>query len=194
MEFLMSKRMLIALALLSLCTGALAAELEGSFTATIKPRATGHSFGGAVTSETFKVVLGERDAQTLATFTATAKMAKLTTFKKKRDQEMLDHFNAAEHPDITGKVTGFPLETLAAATEEKPVMLPFELGFAGGEVKMEAAVTSYTKAADGQIEFDTAFTVSQKACGCEPISMALVMSVKDEVPVRAHFTLKPKKP
>ena len=190
----MKTRILTALTLIALGLGARATEMEGSFTATLKARATGHSFEGAVTSETFKVTLAEKDAQTIASFTATAKMANLTTFKKKRDKEMREHFKADEHPDITGKVTDFPLDTLTAATAEKPVMLPFELGFAGGKVKMEAAVTSYKKAEDGQIDFDTAFTVSQEACGCEKISMALVMSVKDEVPVLAHFTLKPAKP
>ena len=119
-----------------------AAELEGTFVSNLKARATGHSFKGAVTSETFKVTLAEKDAKQVASFTAVAKFAKLTTFKAKRDREMLEHFKADVNPDITGTVKDFPLDTLAAATAEKPVMLPFEFTFAGGKVQMEAAVTN----------------------------------------------------
>lgn len=167
-----------------------AQPLEGTVVTEFKGSATmGHKFNGAVTSRTFRVEFHEAAGKTLADFTVESEWSALTTFHKKRDKEMREHFRTEEHPLITGAVKDFDWSTLAVA--EPPAAIPFEFSFAGGKVPMTASVSQYKAAPDGTVSFDAAFTVSQKACGCEPITMMAVMKVHDPVPVIAHVTLRP---
>ncbi len=191
----MNARLSALLASLALATAAHAATpLEGTCVSALKIAATGHKFEGAVTSEVFKVNFSEVNGQTLADFTVKASMANLTTFHVKRDRVMREHFKAEEHPTLSGEVKGFAWSTLAAASATKPVEIPFTFSFGGGTAPLKAAVTRYEAKPDGSVNFDAAFTVSQKALGYKLIRMMAVMTVKDEVPVTATFTLKPAAP
>jgi hypothetical protein len=164
--------------------------LEGTVVTEFKGSATmGHKFTGAVTSRTFRVEFHEAAGKTLADFAVESEWSALTTFHKKRDKEMREHFKTDVNPLITGTVKDFDWSTLSVA--EPPAAIPFEFAFAGGKIPMTASVSQYKAAPDGTVTFDAAFTVSQKACGCEPITMMAVMKVHDPVPVIAHVTLRP---
>ena len=171
-----------------------ATPLQGTCVATLKIAATGHKFEGAVTSEVFQVTFSEVQGKTLADFTVEASMSKLTTFHDKRDREMREHFKADAHPKLSGQVKGFDWATLAAASAAKPVEIPVTFSFGGGSAPIKAAVTRFEAKADGSVQMDASFTVIQTSLGYKRIRMMGLMTVKDEVPVSARFTLQPVSP
>lgn len=169
-----------------------AAAQEGQCVATFDATASfGHDFNGAATSKTFAVTYEGTAPGSLVSFTVDTDFDEVTTFHKKRDKEMREHFHADEHPSIQGRVSKFPVATLKGATGTAPVELPFEMVFMGVTNALTATVTECTTDASGGLGFTAGFTFSHKAFGVKPKSMIGLFKVKDPVEVQTRFTLPP---
>lgn len=148
----------------------------------------GHDFSGAATSQPFSVTMETSDEGPLLSFDIVTPFEEVTTFHKKRDREMREHFHAETYPQVMGRVTRFPLRKLVAAKDLETVPLPFEFAFMGQTNRMEAVVHDVQSDAGG-LHFTADFNFSHKAFGVKPKSMIGLFKVKDGVEVSTRVDL-----
>ena len=109
----------------------------------------------------------------------------LSTAKKGRDAEMYKMFRLPEFATAQGAVRGFDL---AAARAGGGVALPFDLTIIGVSQSLTGKV-DHVQASDGQLAFDADFTIDMKSFTLKPKVLLGLFRVRNEVPVRAAFTL-----
>ena len=183
------KKMLVLTALLGIVAlTAPAATWQGtcdiSFTVT---ETMNRKFGGTGAAEASPVDVAANGAVQAATWKMEVQPGKLSTKKEARDKEMHKMFRLPEFASATGEVKAFDLATLskeAGATNQ----LPFTLTIIGTSQELTAAVTN-VKDDGSKLTFDADFTIDMKAFGLKPKVLLGVFKVRNEVPVRASFTL-----
>lgn len=174
---------------------AVASESEGVCTSTFEAHASfGHDFSGASTSKTFTVRFEDVADDPKISFLAETSFDEVTTFHKKRDKEMREHFHAETFPTISGAVQGFSMKTLSGAQGSETVEMPFSMVFMGVTNVVNAHVSNFQHPDGGITSFDATFTFSHKDFQVKPKSMIGLFKVKNDVFVKSHVEIQPAKP
>lgn len=177
------------LASVLMASGVCAETLKGQGEATFSVKATGHTVHGTVALEPFEATVTEIDGDRVVSLEVEAEVLKMTTDKKKRDDEMYHVLNEESHPMIHGEASNISLAALKAGGED-PVMVPFTFKLAGVAVQKEAEVLKVTESDEG-LEVSVGFDVSQQEHFLTPIRKFGFLKVKDTVNVEVHITLAP---
>lgn len=153
--------------------------LYGSVASEFKVKATVDSFTGKALSEPFVVQPGD-DA-----IKVTFEIAKMETGKKKRDEEMMHMFHAAEFPQISGTAAAGELLDLSPGDEaELPVTVVMH-----GVIKEVVAKVSAVAVTDGGRTFDLEFPLTLSDFDLKAPSVMKIIRVNNVVQVVAHVTL-----
>jgi len=145
-----------------------------------------HGFSGTVNNVPLKVqVTGSEGAEKLSMST-TVTIKNLTTDNNKRDKEMWKMFGYGDHPLMTVKVSGAPLDT-AYPSGNKPGKLPVTLVVQGKTTQVTGTTHNLKETAKGG-SFELRMDLSLEDMGLKA-PQTLLLKVRDEVKVSAQITL-----
>lgn len=180
-------RILRAWATLLLLTAGPALAMDGECAVEFKGTSTLHDFAGQVAAEPFRVD-AQRTADGAEAWSARleVKAANLNTRQAGRDKNMRALLRAADHPLITGEISGMNPAAYRGAGEPPP--LPIRLTLAGQGRDLSAAVKNIRET-DREIRLDVEFPVSLAGFGLKPPSMLGLIRVGDRVDVICHLVL-----
>ncbi len=170
-------------ALLALVLCAQAEAWLGSADVKFKGYSTLHDFTGTVSAPLKVSVSGEKGAHTVSA-TSDVEVKRMNTKDDARDKNMWAMFNATKFQFIKASVANADERTLKKGT------MPVALTIAGNRGNVNAAVTNISESASS-VSFDLSFPISLAAYKLAPPKvLGGLISVKDNVDVTAHVTLK----
>lgn len=142
-----------------------------------------HGFSGEVNNVPLKVQVSDDEKLSMET---TVTIENMTTDNRKRDKDMWKMFGYSEHPLMTVKVSGAPLDS-AYPKGDTPGKLPVNFVIQGKSTQVTATTHNLKETAQGG-SFELRIPLSLEKLGLKA-PQTLLLKVRDQVDVRAQITL-----